>query len=66
LEKIKGAENSIQTNSIVVWSDLKPRMDEAMKFTGSAVQVILLGDCTGMCGTIQKAIRSAFFMASQV
>ena len=43
----KGAENSIQADSIVIWSGLKPRMDEAEKFIGSADEVLLLGDCTG-------------------
>ena len=62
----KGVENSIQVDSIVIYSGLKPRMDEAMKFSASAEQVLLLGDCTGKNGTIQKTIRSAFFVASQV
>jgi hypothetical protein len=49
-----------------MYSGLKPRMDEAEKFVGSADEVLLLGDCTGKNGTIQKTIRSAFFVASQV
>jgi 2,4-dienoyl-CoA reductase-like NADH-dependent reductase (Old Yellow Enzyme family)/thioredoxin reductase len=62
----KGAENSVQADSIVIWNGLKPRMDEAEKFMGTANDVLFLGDCTGKNGSIQKAIRSAFFMASQV
>jgi pyruvate/2-oxoglutarate dehydrogenase complex dihydrolipoamide dehydrogenase (E3) component len=62
----KGAENSIQADSIVIWSGLKPRMDEAEKFIGSADEVLLLGDCTGKNGRIRKTIRNAFFVASQV
>jgi 2,4-dienoyl-CoA reductase-like NADH-dependent reductase (Old Yellow Enzyme family)/thioredoxin reductase len=62
----KGAEKSVQADSIVIWSGLKPRMDEAEKFFGSAEEVLLLGDCTGKNGSLQKAIRSAFFVASQV
>ncbi len=62
----KGNEKSIQADSIVIHAGLKPRMDEAMKFTGSANQVLFIGDCTGENGTIQKSIRSAYFMASQV
>jgi thioredoxin reductase len=62
----KGDEKSVQADSIVIWSGLKPRMDEAEKFIGSADDVLLLGDCTGSCGLIQKTIRSAFFVASQV
>jgi len=61
-----GAEKSIEADSVVIYSGLKPRMDEAAKFIGSANQVLLLGDCTGRNGTIQKTIRSAFFVASQV
>jgi pyruvate/2-oxoglutarate dehydrogenase complex dihydrolipoamide dehydrogenase (E3) component len=62
----KGIEKSIQADSVVIYAGFKPRMDEAMKFTGSAPNVLLLGDCTGKNGTIQKTIRSAFFVASQV
>ena len=62
----KGAEKSVLADSIVIWSGFKPRMDEAMKFQGSAAEVLLLGDCTGKNGTIQKTMRSAFFVASQV
>lgn len=62
----KGEEKSIQADSVVIYSGLKPLMDEALKFTGSADQVLLLGDCTGKNGNIQKTIRSAFFTASQV
>ncbi|MBN1625866.1 MAG: FAD-dependent oxidoreductase [Deltaproteobacteria bacterium] len=62
----KGAEKSIQADSIVIWSGLKPTMDEAEKFIGSADEVLMLGDCTGNGGRIHKVIRNAFFVASQV
>jgi thioredoxin reductase len=62
----EGSEKSIKADSVVIYSGLKPRMDEAMAFSGSAEQVLLLGDCTGKNGTIQKTIRSAFFVASQI
>ena len=62
----KGNEKSVQGDSIVIYAGLKPKQDEAMKFSGSAGQVLLLGDCTGENGNLQKAIRSAFFVASQV
>lgn len=61
-----GNENSVQADSIIIYAGLKPRMDEAMKFAGSAGQFLILGDCTGNAGTVQKTIRSAFFTASQV
>jgi pyruvate/2-oxoglutarate dehydrogenase complex dihydrolipoamide dehydrogenase (E3) component len=61
-----GGEKSVRADSVVIYAGLKPSTDEAMEFEGSADQVLLLGDCTGKNGTIQKTIRSAFFMASQV
>ena len=62
----KGSEKSVQADTIVAWSGLKPRMDEAEKFIGSANDVLLVGDCTGTNGSIQKVMRSTFFVASQV
>jgi pyruvate/2-oxoglutarate dehydrogenase complex dihydrolipoamide dehydrogenase (E3) component len=62
----KGAEKSVQCDSLVVWSGLKPRMDQAEKFIGSADQILFVGDCTGKAGTVQKTQRQAFFMASQI
>jgi hypothetical protein len=62
----KGVENTIPADSIVAWGGLNPRLDEAEKFFGSADEVLLLGDCTGTNGTVQKTVRSAFFVASRV
>lgn len=61
-----GKEHSIAADSVVIYNGLKPRTDEAEKFFGAADQVLLLGDCTGKNGTIQKAQRNAFFVASQI
>jgi pyruvate/2-oxoglutarate dehydrogenase complex dihydrolipoamide dehydrogenase (E3) component len=61
-----GGKQSVAADSVVVYAGLKPRQEEALTFAGVAGQVLYLGDCTGRSGTIQKAIRSAFFMASQV
>jgi thioredoxin reductase len=61
-----GKENSIPADSIVIWSGTKPRLDEAAGFIGAADQVLFLGDCTDKGGTVQKTMRSAFFVASQV
>jgi thioredoxin reductase len=61
-----GSEKSVPADSVVIYGGLKPRTDEALEFSDAARQVLLIGDCTGTAGTIQKAIRSAFFMASQV
>jgi NADPH-dependent 2,4-dienoyl-CoA reductase/sulfur reductase-like enzyme len=62
----KGAENIIQADSIVIWSGLKPRIEDADNFAGSANEVLLVGDCTGEKGRINRAVRSAFFVASRV
>jgi thioredoxin reductase len=62
----KGAEKSIKADSIVIYAGLKPRMDEAEKFIGAADEVLLMGYCTGQNPTIQKVMRSAYFVASQV
>jgi 2,4-dienoyl-CoA reductase-like NADH-dependent reductase (Old Yellow Enzyme family)/thioredoxin reductase len=59
-------EKSVKADSVVIYAGLRPRMDEAMEFAGSAGQFFLLGDCTGRAGTLQKTIRSAFFTASQI
>ncbi|MBP1608285.1 MAG: FAD-dependent oxidoreductase [Acidobacteria bacterium] len=61
-----GSEKTVQADGIVIWSGLKPRMDEAEKFIGSANSVLFVGDCTGTNGSIQKVMRSTFFVASQV
>jgi thioredoxin reductase len=61
-----GIEKSVKADSVVIYSGLKPKMDEALEFSGAAPQVLLLGDCTGNGGTVQKTTRSAYFIASQV
>jgi len=62
----EGNEKSIQTDSVVLYEGLKPRQDEALKFFNAAGKAFFtVGDCTGMCGNIQKAIRNAYFSASQ-
>jgi pyruvate/2-oxoglutarate dehydrogenase complex dihydrolipoamide dehydrogenase (E3) component len=61
-----GVEKSVKADSVVIYAGLKPRTDEAIAFSGAAGQVLLLGDCTGAAGTLQKNIRSAYFVASQV
>jgi thioredoxin reductase len=61
-----GDEKSIPADSVVIYSGRKPRQDEAVKFSGLATQFYIIGDCTGNCGNVQKSIRNAFFVASQV
>jgi NADPH-dependent 2,4-dienoyl-CoA reductase/sulfur reductase-like enzyme len=62
----RGNEKSVKADSVVMWNGLKPRMEEAEAFFGSADEVLCLGDCTGQGGTLLKTFRSAFFTASQV
>lgn len=63
----EGNERSVQADSVVIHGGLKPKQEEAMKFSGSAeTAFFMIGDCTGRCGNIQKSIRSAYFMAYQV
>jgi len=61
-----GSEKSVPADAVVIYAGLKPKMDTALSFTGTADQFLLVGDCSGMGGTVQKTLRSAFFTASQV
>jgi NADPH-dependent 2,4-dienoyl-CoA reductase/sulfur reductase-like enzyme len=61
-----GKEKTVKADSVIIYAGLTPRMDEAMKFSNAADQLLLLGDCTGKAGTLQKAVRSAYFTASRV
>jgi pyruvate/2-oxoglutarate dehydrogenase complex dihydrolipoamide dehydrogenase (E3) component len=61
-----GAEKSINPDSIVIWLGLKARMEDADNFAGAAAEVHLVGDCTGEKGRINRATRSAFYVASRV
>jgi 2,4-dienoyl-CoA reductase-like NADH-dependent reductase (Old Yellow Enzyme family)/thioredoxin reductase len=61
-----GSEKSIPADSVVLFSGLKPKKDEALNFYGSAKQFFTIGDCSEKGGNIQKCIRSAFFTASEV
>jgi len=63
-----GSEKSVLADSVVLYAGLKPRQVEAMKFSGSAGQIFIIGDCSGNSngGGVQTTQRSAFFAASQV
>jgi 2,4-dienoyl-CoA reductase-like NADH-dependent reductase (Old Yellow Enzyme family)/thioredoxin reductase len=61
-----GSEQTITADSVVAFGGRKWKQDEALKYSGLATQFYLVGDCTGNCGNIQKSIRNAFFMASQI
>jgi pyruvate/2-oxoglutarate dehydrogenase complex dihydrolipoamide dehydrogenase (E3) component len=61
-----GREKSIKADSVVLYSGLKARQDEAMKFSGLASQIFIIGECTGVDSGVQKSQRSALFAASQI
>jgi thioredoxin reductase len=62
-----GIEKSINADSVVIYSGLKARQDEALKFYGSAGNAFYpVGDCTAKGGNVQKSVRSAFLAASQI
>ena len=53
-------------DSVVIWSGLKARTEDADNFAGSADEVLVVGDCTGEKSRINRAVRKAFFVASRV
>jgi 2-enoate reductase len=62
-----GSEKSVQADSVVVYSGLRARQDEALKFYGSARSAFYTaGDCTGKGGNVQKSVRGAFLVGSQI
>jgi len=61
-----GSEKSIAADSVVLFSGLKAKKDEALEFYGTAKQFFTVGDCSEKGGNIQRCTRSAFFAASQV
>jgi len=61
-----GSEKSIAADSVVLFSGLKSKKDEALQFYGTAKQFFTAGDCSEKGGNIQRCTRSAFFAASQV
>jgi thioredoxin reductase len=62
-----GAEKSVQADSVVIWSGLKARTEEAVKFSSAAGKAFYaVGDCTTKGGNVQKSIRTAYFAAAQI
>jgi pyruvate/2-oxoglutarate dehydrogenase complex dihydrolipoamide dehydrogenase (E3) component len=61
-----GNEQSVKADSIVLWSGLRARTEDADNFAGAADEVLVVGDCTGEKGRINRAVRKAFFVASGV
>lgn len=61
----KGMESSIPAGSVVIAVGMQPKQDLAIKFSGVADTVFIIGDCVS-AGNIQKAMRSAFSIASMI
>jgi pyruvate/2-oxoglutarate dehydrogenase complex dihydrolipoamide dehydrogenase (E3) component len=61
-----GSKKSIQADDVVIYAGLKPKMDEALGFSGSAKRLFVIGDCGDSGGTVQKSTRSAYFAAVQI
>jgi hypothetical protein len=57
------AEHSIEAGSVVIAVGMKPSNDLALKFHDTADRFYIIGDCN-VPGNIQKAMRSAFSIAS--
>jgi 2,4-dienoyl-CoA reductase-like NADH-dependent reductase (Old Yellow Enzyme family)/thioredoxin reductase len=62
----KGIEKSITADSVVVYAGFRPKMDEALKFSGSAARFFTIGDCYEVGGMVQACTRTAFAAASQL
>lgn len=69
----KGSEKSIPADNVVIYAGRKPRMEEAMKFSGSAKRFFIIGDCCCegnvvkfVQGNVRKSICTAFAAASKL
>jgi hypothetical protein len=62
-----GTQKTVRADSVVIYAGLKANRREALTFSGAARGAFFaIGDCTGRAGDVQKSIRDAFFMASQI
>jgi 2,4-dienoyl-CoA reductase-like NADH-dependent reductase (Old Yellow Enzyme family)/thioredoxin reductase len=62
----KGAEKSIEADSVVLYAGFRPKQDEALKFSDSAARFIAIGDCNAVGGMVRACTRAAFAAASQI
>ena len=60
-----GTEHKLKADSVVVSVGMRAKQDEALSFYGAADRFYCIGDCT-KAGTVQKAMRDAFSVASQI
>ena len=62
----EGKRHTITGDSVVICGGMKPRMDEAMTFAGTAERFFLIGDCSGACGNLQTCNRDAWSKANML
>ncbi len=61
----EGRKHELPCDDVILSGGVKPCMEEAMAFYGSAERFYLIGDCD-QPGSIQTCVRSAFSIASQI
>ncbi len=61
----EGKEHKLFCDDVVLSAGVKPCVDEALAFYGSAERFYLIGDCE-KTGSIQSCVRSAFATACQI
>ena len=61
----QGAEHPIEAGSVVIAAGVKSMNDSALEFYRAAERFFLIGDCY-VVGNVQKALRSAFSIASML
>lgn len=61
-----GSERELEAGTVVLSVGMKPRIGAALRLFDPAYDCRLIGDCAMRAGNIQKAIRSAFSIASVV
>lgn len=60
-----GDRQEFMAGSVVIAAGMKPRIDQAMRLSGAGNIFYLLGDCNEV-GSVQKAMRSAYSIASTI
>jgi NADPH-dependent 2,4-dienoyl-CoA reductase/sulfur reductase-like enzyme len=61
----EGKEHGIEVNSVVIAVGMEPKFDTALQFFDVADNFHMIGDCATV-GNVQKAMRSAFSIASML
>jgi 2,4-dienoyl-CoA reductase-like NADH-dependent reductase (Old Yellow Enzyme family)/thioredoxin reductase len=64
-EDAEGAGHEIKAGSVVIAVGMKSRIDRAMSLSSAGKSFYIIGDCNRV-GNVQKAMRSAFSIASML